>query len=136
MLSGLKTLNGQLEFYNVDEGEVLAAAEHFMATDVSWDPTGRYVATAVTSIHQMENGFNIWSWNGKLLYQCVGVGGGGRVCWGARGEGAVVPVHGGRAAGAAQVGGCVGRSAAVPVKGAPVEGAACVAYVCDGRGYD
>lgn len=85
MLSGLKTLNGQLEFYNVDEGEVLAAAEHFMATDVSWDPTGRYVATAVTSIHQMENGFNIWSWNGKLLYQCVGVGGGAGGCVGGRG---------------------------------------------------
>lgn len=40
MLSGLKTLNGQLEFFNVDEFEVLAAAEHFMATNVEWDPTG------------------------------------------------------------------------------------------------
>jgi hypothetical protein len=32
VLSGLKALNGQLEFFNVDEFEVLAAAEHFMAT--------------------------------------------------------------------------------------------------------
>lgn len=33
-------------------------------------PTGRYVATAVTSLHgaAMENGFNMWSFNGKLLY--------------------------------------------------------------------
>lgn len=68
VLSGLKSLNGQLEFFNVDEFEVLAAAEHFMATDVEWDPTGRYVASSVTSIHQMENGFNMWSFNGKLLY--------------------------------------------------------------------
>eukprot|EP00877_Chromochloris_zofingiensis_P000044 jgi/Chrzof1/1003/Cz01g36140.t1 len=68
VLSGLKALNGQLEFFNVDEMEVMAAAEHFMATDVEWDPTGRYVATSVTSIHQMENGFNVWSFNGKLLY--------------------------------------------------------------------
>uniref|UniRef100_A0A383V8L2 Eukaryotic translation initiation factor 3 subunit B n=2 Tax=Tetradesmus obliquus TaxID=3088 RepID=A0A383V8L2_TETOB len=68
VLSGLKALNGQLEFFNVDEFEVLAAAEHFMATDVEWDPTGRYVASSVTSIHQMENGFNMWSFNGKLLY--------------------------------------------------------------------
>jgi hypothetical protein len=29
---------------------------------------GRYVATAVMSLHQMENGFNMWSFNGKLLY--------------------------------------------------------------------
>ena len=69
VLSGLKgQLNGQLEFFNVDEFETLAAAEHFMATDVEWDPTGRYVASSVTAINTMENGFNIWSFNGKLLY--------------------------------------------------------------------
>ncbi|KAH1109998.1 hypothetical protein GYH30_009078 [Glycine max] len=38
---GLKGLNGQLEFYNVDELETMAMAEHFMATSVEWDPTGR-----------------------------------------------------------------------------------------------
>ncbi|KAH6809358.1 translation initiation factor 3B1 [Perilla frutescens var. frutescens] len=41
VLAGLKSLNGQLEFYNVDELETMALAEHFMATDVKWDPTGR-----------------------------------------------------------------------------------------------
>uniref|UniRef100_A0A0D6QWQ8 Eukaryotic translation initiation factor 3 subunit B n=1 Tax=Araucaria cunninghamii TaxID=56994 RepID=A0A0D6QWQ8_ARACU len=69
ILAGLKALNGQLEFYNVDELETMATGEHFMATDVEWDPTGRYVATSVTSVHEMENGFNIWSFNGKLLYR-------------------------------------------------------------------
>nr|GEZ67071.1 eukaryotic translation initiation factor 3 subunit B-like [Tanacetum cinerariifolium] len=63
--------NGQLEFYNVDELETMATAEHFMATDIEWDPTGRYVATSVTSVHEMENGFNIWSFNGKLLYRIL-----------------------------------------------------------------
>jgi hypothetical protein len=29
----------------------------------------RFVSTSVTSVHQMENGFNIWSFNGKLLYR-------------------------------------------------------------------
>jgi translation initiation factor 3 subunit B len=42
VLSGLKALNGQLEFFNVDEFEILAAAEHFMATNVEWDPTGAF----------------------------------------------------------------------------------------------
>ena len=46
-------------------------AEHFMCTDIEWDPTGRYVATSVTHIHQMENGFNIWSFHGNLLYRCA-----------------------------------------------------------------
>ncbi|CAI0413995.1 unnamed protein product [Linum tenue] len=72
ILAGMKGFNGQLEFYNVDELETMATAEHFMATDVDWDPTGRYVATAVTSVHhEMENGFNIWSFNGKLLYRTL-----------------------------------------------------------------
>ena len=31
--------------------------------------SGRYVATSVTSIHQMENGFKIWSFHGRLLYE-------------------------------------------------------------------
>lgn len=69
VLAGLKSMNGQLEFFNVDEFEVLASAEHFMCTDVDWDPTGRYCVTSVSSQHQMENGFNVWSFNGKLLYK-------------------------------------------------------------------
>ena len=71
VLAGLKTMNGQFEFFNVDEMETMASAEHFMATDVEWDPTGRYVTTAVTSVHQMENGFHVWTFNGKLLYKYV-----------------------------------------------------------------
>ena len=69
VLAGLKTMNGQFEFFNVDEMETMASAEHFMATDVEWDPTGRYVATAVTSVHQMENGFHVWTFNGRQLYK-------------------------------------------------------------------
>ncbi|XP_047340523.1 eukaryotic translation initiation factor 3 subunit B-like [Impatiens glandulifera] len=71
ILAGLKGLNGQLEFFNVDDLETMATTEHFMATDIDWDPTGRYVATTVTSVHEMENGFNIWSFNGKLLYRTL-----------------------------------------------------------------
>eukprot|EP00897_Mesotaenium_endlicherianum_P005996 jgi/Mesen1/5424/ME000027S04793 len=69
VLAGLKGFNGQLEFFSVDDMETMATGEHFMATDVEWDPTGRFVATAVTSVHQMENGYNVWSFNGKLLYR-------------------------------------------------------------------
>lgn len=69
VLAGLKGLNGQLEFFSADEMETLATAEHFMCTDVDWDPTGRYVATSVTAVHAMENGCNVWSFNGQLLYR-------------------------------------------------------------------
>ena len=43
----------QLEFLNVDEMETMATGEHFMATDIEWDPTGRYIATSVTHVHQV-----------------------------------------------------------------------------------
>lgn len=69
VLGGLKAMNGQLEFFGVDDMEPYRAAEHFMCTNIEWDPTGRYVATSVTSIHQMENGFNLWLFNGTPLYR-------------------------------------------------------------------
>lgn len=69
VLAGLKGLNGQLEFFSADDFETMAAAEHFMATDVAWDPTGRYVATSVTSVHQADGGAHIWSFCGQPLYQ-------------------------------------------------------------------
>ena len=45
--SGLKAYNGQFKFYNVDDLETMATAEHFMATDVDWDPTGRQVSVLI-----------------------------------------------------------------------------------------
>lgn len=69
ILAGLKTMNGQFEFFDVDTMDTMATVEHFMATDVEWDPTGRFVTTAVTSVHQMENGYHMWTFNGKLLYK-------------------------------------------------------------------
>ncbi|KAF8780943.1 hypothetical protein HU200_000908 [Digitaria exilis] len=71
LLAGLKGFNGKLEFYNVDALETMSTTDHLMATDTMWDPTGRYVATAITSVHEMENGFHIWSFNGKLLYKVL-----------------------------------------------------------------
>ena len=53
MLKTEPLLPTQLEFFNVDEFETMATGEHFMATDVEWDPTGRYIATSVTHVHQV-----------------------------------------------------------------------------------
>ena len=41
---------------------IMLQAEHFMATDVEWDPSGRYVATGVSWWgHKVDNAF--WIWN-------------------------------------------------------------------------
>ena len=67
VLAGMKTLNGQLLFYNADDHEILGEDEHFMCTDIVWDPTGRFVATYVSAFRQpMENGYVIWNFAGKV----------------------------------------------------------------------
>ena len=35
--------NGLLEFVDTNDMQVMTSAEHFMATDVEWDPTGAHV---------------------------------------------------------------------------------------------
>ena len=71
MLAGLKGMQGQLEFISGEDLEVLNAAEHFLASEIQWDPTGRYVATCVTAVQSMENGLNMWLFNGQLIYRSV-----------------------------------------------------------------
>ena len=39
---------GQLEFFDVRRQETLAVQEHPLCTCVVWDPSGRYLITAVT----------------------------------------------------------------------------------------
>jgi len=61
--------NGTLEFYNVDDLESMRTDSHVMATELQWDPSGRYLATSSTywAHPQADNGFIIWSFHGKRL---------------------------------------------------------------------
>jgi len=56
--------------------EILHKEEHFMLTNVEWDPSSRYVITAVTQPmrdeacgfkYQMEAGYAIWTFQGRKL---------------------------------------------------------------------
>jgi len=68
VLAGLQNLSGTLEFFNVDDMETMGNEEHMMASVVNWDPTGRYVSSVVSRFRQqLENGYNIYSFQGKLL---------------------------------------------------------------------
>ncbi|CAG9463948.1 unnamed protein product [Pedinophyceae sp. YPF-701] len=71
LLAGLGTMgNGQLEFFNVEEMQTMNLAEHFMCTDLLWDPTGRYLCSLVDcKMNQMESGLTIWSFSGRELYR-------------------------------------------------------------------
>ena len=41
-------MNGALAFVDTSDCTVMNIAEHYMASDVEWDPTRRYVVTSVS----------------------------------------------------------------------------------------
>ena len=59
--------------------EILRSDSHFLMNQVQWDPSGRFVATAVVQkMHddsasafkfQQEASFNIWTFQGRPLYR-------------------------------------------------------------------
>jgi translation initiation factor 3 subunit B len=68
VLAGLRSMNGVLEFIDTEDMTTMNTGEHYMATDVEWDPTGRYVMTGVSWwAHKVDNGYFIWSFQGKIL---------------------------------------------------------------------
>ena len=42
------SMEGQLEFWDTGDMTLMNTADHTMATDLEWDPTGRYVVTSVS----------------------------------------------------------------------------------------
>jgi translation initiation factor 3 subunit B len=72
VLAGLRNLNGALEFFDVNELETMGTDEHMMCTNIDWDPSGRFITTTVSSWHhQLDTGYNLYSFSGKLLYKVL-----------------------------------------------------------------
>jgi len=70
VLAGLRSMNGVLEFVDTQDMTVMNQTEHFMATDVEWDPTGRYVVSAVSWWgHKVDNGYWLWNFQGNLQHK-------------------------------------------------------------------
>lgn len=59
---------GSLEFVDTHEFLVMNSTDHFQMSDVEWDPTGRYVFTAVSHWKcKVDTGYWMWSFQGKIL---------------------------------------------------------------------
>uniref|UniRef100_A0A452QBU0 Eukaryotic translation initiation factor 3 subunit B n=1 Tax=Ursus americanus TaxID=9643 RepID=A0A452QBU0_URSAM len=68
VLAGLRSMNGALAFVDTSDCTVMNIAEHYMASDVEWDPTGRYVVTSVSWwSHKVDNAYWLWTFQGRLL---------------------------------------------------------------------
>ncbi|CAB4054131.1 EIF3B [Lepeophtheirus salmonis] len=53
VIAGLRSLNGVMEFVDTSDFTSMNSGDHFMCTDIEWDPTGRYIMTGERSL----NGF-------------------------------------------------------------------------------
>merc|ERR1711978_378502 len=68
ILAGMRQMNGVLEFVDTADFTSMGGGEHFMCTDVEWDPTGRYVLTGVSWWgHKVDNAYWLWNFQGKIL---------------------------------------------------------------------
>ncbi len=69
-MAGLRNFSGELEFWDAEDLQMMASNEHFQATDVEWDPSGRYVISYVSYWrYQTDNGYMLWDFKGQLLHK-------------------------------------------------------------------
>ena len=69
VLAGLGSNGGgSLEFVDTQDFVIMNTTDHYQASDVEWDPTGRYVVTAVSCWKtKVDTGYYMWSFQGKIL---------------------------------------------------------------------
>ena len=74
--SGAQNLSGELiEFYDVDKRRTMSCQEHYLCSNISWDPSGRIVTTQVSQAiknpnprYTNSNAFNMWTFQGYPIY--------------------------------------------------------------------
>ena len=73
VLGGLENLAGHMEFWSVtDKGdlECTHSGDHYMATSIEWDPSGRFVLSYQSILrYQMESSYMIWDFRGHVLHR-------------------------------------------------------------------
>jgi translation initiation factor 3 subunit B len=50
VLAGMRNMNGVLEFIDTADFTVMNSGEHFMCTDIEWDPTGETLRFSFNAI--------------------------------------------------------------------------------------
>jgi len=74
VLAGLNNISfdGVLEFWDIggDAPTLMNESNHFMVTNIAWDPTGRYVCSSNTyGGHSVENGYSMWNFQGSKIFE-------------------------------------------------------------------
>lgn len=70
VMASLETTGAFVEFWSMNEMTMLASKEHFLATDIEWDSTGRYAMVWVnTRKHALENSYAVYDFKGDVLFK-------------------------------------------------------------------
>ncbi|XP_008544236.1 eukaryotic translation initiation factor 3 subunit B [Microplitis demolitor] len=68
VLAGMTTMAGALEFVDTNDFTIMNTTDHYQVSDIEWDPTGRYVVTAVSNWKtSVDNAYWIWTFQGRIL---------------------------------------------------------------------
>lgn len=65
VLSNLQV--GSFEFVDTNDFTIMKSGDHYRASEVEWDPTGRYVVTGTSGKVKEDHGYYIWSFQGRIL---------------------------------------------------------------------
>ncbi|KAL0484841.1 translation initiation factor 3 subunit Eif3b [Acrasis kona] len=70
VVANMRSASVPLEFYDVDDVEMVGLGEHFGMTNAQWDPTGRYFCSYVSAhFRSQENGYILWTFLGTKIDQ-------------------------------------------------------------------
>ncbi|KAI9093824.1 eukaryotic translation initiation factor eIF2A-domain-containing protein [Phlyctochytrium arcticum] len=68
VVASVRSSQGELQFWDAEDAILMATGDHYMCTDLEWDPTGRFVTSSVSWWRiQSDTGFMMWTFTGQLL---------------------------------------------------------------------
>ncbi|XP_035787167.1 eukaryotic translation initiation factor 3 subunit B [Anopheles albimanus] len=58
---------GSFEFVDTNDFSIMKTGDHYRACEVEWDPTGRYVVTGTSGKAKEDQGYYLWSFQGRII---------------------------------------------------------------------
>lgn len=68
VMGAVQAYEGTLEFWDIEEMQMLGSGEHYLCSNIEFDPTGRFVSSTVSFWNSpTDTGFGLWTFAGQAL---------------------------------------------------------------------